>query len=237
MSAIRTATTAMITRPSGVGSGMSIGVTSMTRSPRRRRPLLPRRRAAARLLASLGGLVQTVDPAPDRAALAVRRAGASRPASQRLPSRTASADDGPEQEQADLDASRAPEDLVVADALVPDRVGPQVDADDEHHDDEDRDADDDDVPIWRRRLVPPPSRGPPWRIGRRRRRAADRASIVVRRSSSSALAASASPSSSSPSARARSSRVGAVAVVVVRRRRRGSRGAVGGPCLRATSPA
>src|SRR4029079_5861959 len=53
-------------------------------------------------------------------------------------------DDGAEGEETDLDTEPAPEDRVVADARVPDRVGPELDADREHEDHEDRDKDRDD---------------------------------------------------------------------------------------------
>ena len=87
VSAMRTATTAMIPRPSEVGSGMSPGVTSMA-APRRRvgfsqgAPRAPRAswvRSAASLRRSIS--VRSVPPSP-------LAGGRSRPASQRLPSST-----------------------------------------------------------------------------------------------------------------------------------------------------
>ena len=54
--------------------------------------------------------------------------GASRPARYRLPSSTTSASTRAPSEQADLGAEPGPEDAVETDALVPDRIGPEVDA-------------------------------------------------------------------------------------------------------------
>ena len=103
--------------------------------------------------------------------------GVRRFASRRLPRSTISARRPAPDEQARLDAEARPEHAVVADALVPDGVGPEVDARGEQHEDrEDRDEGDpdpgaaDDVPdAGRPGTVIRPADGA--RAGLRRRRA------------------------------------------------------------------
>ena len=128
VSAMRTATTAMIPRPSEVGSGMSPGVTSMA-APRRRVGFSQGAPARTpRVLGPLRGLVEAVDQRPERAAVAAR--GRQEPAGEpEVAEQHEQDEDAAEHEQPDLHPEPPPEDGVVADARVPDRVGPELDAD------------------------------------------------------------------------------------------------------------
>ena len=130
-----TMTTTITSRPIGTGSGSSTGADGRAaRAPGRGAP--PHGSHGPRwpaLIGVRGGLVEPVDPAAERAALAGRRRG--EPAGQpEVAEEDREGEDEPGDEQPDLDADAGPEDLVVADALEPDRVGPELDPDDDHDD-------------------------------------------------------------------------------------------------------
>ena len=102
----------MTTRPSGTGSGRSIGLTIDRLAPRRIGSSVPTPAARAGLVGGGGCLVEPVDPAAERAAAPVSPSpgGLSRPASHRLTRRKTSGDDPTEREQADLRPEPGPED-------------------------------------------------------------------------------------------------------------------------------
>ena len=143
VSATRTATTAMIP-PAQRGRIRNVAGGDVDSRAAAACRVLPRRTPRApRVLGSLRGLVEAVDQRPERAAVAAR--GRQEPAGEPEVSEQHEQDeDAAEHEQPNLHPEPPPEDGVVADARVPDRVGPELDADREHENDEDRDEDPDD---------------------------------------------------------------------------------------------
>ena len=107
------------------------------------RPLVPRIPAAIpapRVGAGLGRVVQPADEAPQaRAALGRRRAQPSGEPEVAEEDDQRDAESG--DEQPDLGGDPRPEDAIEPDALEPDRVGPQVDAEGEQEEQPDDDAD------------------------------------------------------------------------------------------------
>src|SRR6185436_19070311 len=106
-------------------------------------PLVERPARPAPLVGVGRGLVEAVDPAAHRAAAATTRSGGGgEPAGQPQVAKEDNQGDEPAgHEQPALRPEAGPEDLVEPDASVPDRVGPELDPDDEHQDEEDREDD------------------------------------------------------------------------------------------------